>query len=353
MPKERNLRMPAEWEPQSAVWCAWPDNLETWPKNLLAAQIEFTAMVHSLAEFVSVHVMVNSRSFAAAEKRLMRADIRDVHLMNIATNDAWARDYGPTFVMDQADDSLVAIGWNYNAWGGKYPPFDKDQAVGKQIADGYQFPLLQPGLCFEGGAIETDGAGTILSTRSCALDGQRNSALAEYNRIDAFERAFATYLGAQHIIWLSGDAIQGDDTDGHIDQLVRFVDRDNLVYAWSADPTDAQRPALQQNLDDLRAGLDSLERSFVLHPLVIPAPFQFHGRQIPASYCNFVIANELVLVPQFGVPEDPIAIEQLAGLFPEHHVFGLPSRNLSVGLGSFHCLTQPVPRTNASSPISN
>ena len=337
----QSYRMPAEWEPHAAIWLAWPDNKDTWPENLVAAQLEFTALAHSLAEFVPVHVLVNERSLGVAKRNLIRPDTANVYLIDIATNDAWVRVYGPTFVIGQ-DQKLAALNWRYNAWGGKYPPFDLDQAVGKKVADGLGLQCLDPELCLEGGAVETNGQGIVLSTRSCASDENRNADVPADQRLAVFEAAFEKYLGANSTVWLPGDAVAGDDTDGHIDQLARFVSETTIVYAWSQE-SDPQHEALRANLDALKQGLEHLGE-FKLIPLMIPEPVTAFGRRVPASYCNFLITNELVIVPQFGVPEDAAAVETIKSFFDERYVIGLPSRNLSVGLGSFHCLSQQVPR---------
>ncbi len=342
---EKKHRWPAEWEPQAAIWLTWPDNQETWPDNLFEAQIEFCALVHSLAEMVTVRVIVNQPSLDEAYKRLIRPDIRNVGFINIPTNDAWARDYAPTFVVS-SDEKLVAIDWDYNAWGGKYPPFEDDQQVANKIAAGMTIETVRPGLCFEGGAIETNGQGIVLSTLSCALDTNRNDGTPEELQ-QQFESAFAKYLGATQTIWLPGDAIDGDDTDGHIDQLVRFADATTLVYASCA-PHDPQYASLAKNLAALETGLANADGEFALHALPIPKqPIEFSGHRLPASYCNFLITNDLVVVPQFGCPEDAQAMQILKPLFPDRYVVGLPSRNLSVGLGSFHCLSQQQPAIEA------
>lgn len=338
----KRYHMPAEWKPQSAVWLTWPDNVETWPDNRAAAQIEFTAFAKSLSEFVTVYVMVNERSLGVAKRNLTPSDAFPIHLIDIPTNDAWARDYAPTFVLDEGRQ-LVAIDWDYNAWGGKYPPYDHDQQVAKRIAEGQKIPRIQPGLCFEGGAIETNGAGIVLSTISCAIDPNRNGSIEESMRLATFESAFETYLGAKHTVWIPGDAVEGDDTDGHIDQLARFVNESTIVYAWCENESDPQHAALKANLESLKSGLAAIGENFEFKPLAIPKPIEAFGRRVPASYCNFLIANDLVVVPQFGVEEDAAAMATLKSCFPEHHLIGLPSRNLSVGLGSFHCLSQHVP----------
>ncbi len=335
-------RMPAEWEPQEAVWLTWPDNKDTWPKNLAAAQIEFCALAHSLAEMVTVRVMVNQPNLEDAYEKLIQPDIQNIGFINIPTNDAWARDYAPTFVFESSK-KLVAIDWQYNAWGGKYPPFDDDQKVAGRIAKGMSIDAIEVGLCFEGGAIETNGQGLLLSTLSCALDANRNEYTEADQQRQKFETAFEQFLGARQTIWLPGDALAGDDTDGHIDQLARFTDARTIVYAW-CEESDPQRPALEANLAALEDGLAAVDDKFRLVPLLVPQPIEMLGRRIPASYCNFLITNDLVVVPQFGCPEDQLAMDVLRGLFPDRYLAGLPSRNLAVGLGSFHCLSQQQPQ---------
>lgn len=351
MAARNNFRMPAEWEPQSAIWLAWPDNRETWPENRVAAQLEFTALVKSLAEMVTVYVMVNQDSLGVARRNLLHHDDFNTHLIDIPTNDAWARDFAPTFVLEN-EKQLAAVDWIYNAWGGKYPPFEHDQVAGQKIVSTYQdddhfIRLIDPGLCFEGGAIETNGNGIVLSTHSCAGQKNRNPKIEADHRLTRFESAFQQYLGAKDTIWVPGCGIIGDDTDGHIDQLIRFTDSRTLVYAW-CDEGDVRHTSLAENLTALKEGISRIvergEGEFELVPLILPPVFERHGRTVPASYCNFVITNDLVVVPQFGYPTDARAMETLRSLFPEHHLLGLPSANLAVGLGSFHCLTQQVPR---------
>lgn len=333
------FRMPAEWEKQSSIWLSWPHNTETWPKNLEAAQIEFRQLVEAIAESQPVNILVGSEQLAAAKASLA---LENVYFIEIPTNDAWARDYAPTFVknfVDGAEPELVAIDWHYNAWGGKYPPFDEDQKVARRVAEHLEIQSVSPRLCFEGGAIEINESGVLLSTKSCALDPNRNPDVG----IEQVEQIFGEFLGAKAVIWLNGDAIEGDDTDGHIDQLARFTDDSTIVYAWTDDKQDEQYNGLAQNLKDLKNGLGKYGLEYRLVPLPIPAAMEFCDRRIPASYCNFLITNNAVLVPRFDVPEDEIALGILQPLFPNRTVVALPSKNLSVGLGSFHCLSQQQP----------
>lgn len=331
--------MHAEWERQSAIWLSWPHNIETWPENLAAAQHEFVELVAAIAQTQPVYIMAAGDALRPASHGV--GAIANVTLVNIPTNDAWARDYAPTFVSD-LNNRLVAVDWHYNAWGGKYPPFGDDQNVAKRVAAYLGIECVSLDLCFEGGAIEVNDVDVLLSTRSCALDPNRNP----NTPLAKIEELLCDYLGAQKLVWLSGAAIEGDDTNGHIDQLARFTDCETIVYAWSSDPSDPQTPGLTQNLDDLKQQLSAGGLGhFRLIPLPIPRPILYCNRRIPASYCNFLITNELVLVPQFEVPEDALALKTLTPLFPTRHVIGLNSINLSVGLGSFHCLSQQQPAT--------
>lgn len=335
-------KMPAEWRPQSATWLSWPYNIETWPDNLEAAQSEFISFIRTIAASQPVSLMASGAPRAIAEQKLssIPASIRNnITIIDIPTNDAWARDYAPTMV-DNKQGGLAAIDWNYNAWGEKYPPFDKDQDVARRVSEHLGIPRQSPDICLEGGAIEVNDSGILLSTRSCALDPNRNPNLT----IAQIETTLHQCLGTTHLIWITGTAIDGDDTDGHIDQLARFTDDETIVYASTDHADDPQRQPLQKNLDDLQSGLSRLGLShYRLIPIPIPASIEFQGRRIPASYCNFLITNELVIVPQFDRPEDQQAVQILRPLFPGRDVIGLPSLNLSVGLGSFHCLSQQQP----------
>ena len=331
------FRMPAEWEPQSAIWTSWPHNQETWPTNLEMAQAEFVAFVKAIAQCQTVTVMVPRSEMNIAEQHFQA--MARVNVVCIATNDAWARDYGPTFAKDLDSGELVAIDWYYNAWGEKYPPFEADQQVAKAVADHLDVRHVAGGLCFEGGAIEINESGVLLTTESCALDPNRNAGMSR----SEVESILRQRLGCCEVVWLPGDVggsktLGGDDTDGHIDQLARFVDDETIVHAWT-EPSDSRYMGLAANVAAIREQLPEAK----LIPLMLPASFEFCELEIPASYCNFLITNESVIVPQFEVVEDAAAVEVLASLFDSREIVPLASRNLSVGLGSFHCLSQQQP----------
>lgn len=331
------LTMPAEWERQSAVWLSWPHNQETWPENLEPAQREFLDLVRTIATTEQVMVLVDFAECDLAVETMRSWN--NVTCVDIPTNDAWARDYAPTFAIDSRG-GLVAVDWQYNAWGGKYPPYDLDQQVAKRVAGYLGIDCVSPPFCFEGGAIEVNDHGVLLSTRSCALNPNRNPGMDT----DQVESILKKYLGVEVCLWLTGNAIEGDDTDGHIDQIARFVNPTTIVVAADCGTAEVRREGLERNQKDLKEQLEfhGLGHYQVIS-LPLPSSFTFCGRVIPASYCNFLITNELVIVPQFGVEEDEQALQILSPWFPEREVVGLASKNIAVGLGSFHCLSQQQP----------
>jgi len=238
------------------------------------------------------------------------------------------------------------VDWDYNAWGGKYPPFDLDNKVPRRIAELQGRFRFVPGIVMEGGAIDGNGCGTILTTKSCLLNPNRNPARSR----EEIETSLRDYLAAEKILWLSGGEIAGDDTDGHIDQIARFVNPTTVVAAACDDPRDENYEPTQQNLRELRKLTDQDDQPLEIVPLRLPRPLFCDNQRLPASYCNFLIANGVVIVPQFGDPTDQEAIETLRPLFPNRDVRGSPSLNLVWGLGSFHCLSQQEPLPTLPEP---
>lgn len=332
----RGLHWPAEWYPHDATWVSWPRNGETWPNNLAAAQAEHAQFVRAIAEHEKVYVLAGGDAMPTASKHL--SGHPNIELVDAPTNDAWARDHAPTFVLDEAQ-RLVAINWVFTAWGGKYPPFDNDQMAGTRIANHLGCGLVKSNLVFEGGAIETNGEGIVLTTRSCALDPNRNAGITEA----IWEETFRTYLGATKVVWLPGDPIIGDDTDGHIDQIARFVDPHRVLVSMQVEQDDPNHAPLQGNWDALQEWNEREDAGLELIPLPMPEPIEMFGVRLPASYANFYIANSVVVVPAFGSRQDTHAVGLLEDLFPKHKVVSCPARNLVVGLGSIHCMTQQQP----------
>ena len=344
---ELGFRMPPEWHPHSCTYVAWPHNTCTWPANLAAAQREFMQLVSAIAADEPVFVLVPPNCTTEFDNgfQSLPADIaKNVSVIDLPTNDAWVRDYGPTFVINPSTKSPAAIDWRYNAWGGKYPPFADDQKAAHEIANRLSVNCNESEFCIEGGALEIDEHGVLMCTRSSIINPNRNPSRS----IEAIENELKNQLGATHIIWLPGDtqtgpALIGDDTDAHIDQLARFTAGNTIIHAWTDDKSDPHYAVLKENIDGLKQQLTHYSLQRKLTPLPLPDPVIVDGVQLPASYCNFYITNGSVIVPQFEKPQDPHAIEILKPLFPNRKVIGLPSVNLNVGLGSFHCLTQQQP----------
>ena len=342
-PAALGYRMPAEWEPHAATWLAWPHKAASWPGNFEPIPGVWVEIARALAPHERVDILVNDDAAAAAvRQRLHAAGVPDANVAFhvIPTDDAWARDHGPTFITRRTDGrvELAAIDWVYNAWGGKYPPWDKDDAVPRQVATCLDVALFQPGIVLEGGSIDVNGCGTLLTTEACLLNPNRNPSLSR----DQIEAVLRAYLGVRHVLWL-GDGIVGDDTDGHIDDLARFVDPRTVVTVLEDDPRDDNFERLRDNYQRLRRMMDQDGRLLEVVTLPMPAPVFYEGQRLPASYANFYIANGAVLVPVFDDPNDAVAMRILQELFPQRRVVGLNARAMVWGLGAFHCVTQQQP----------
>lgn len=342
-PIELGYRWPAEWEPHAATWCSWPHNRNTWPGKFEPVPAEYAALVRTIAAAEPVHVLAGGAE-VLAEARKHVGGCSGVTLHDIPTNDAWCRDHGPTFLVGSKDLPPALIDWEYNAWGGKYRAFDLDNAVPSRIAKVTGRVTFRPRLVLEGGAIDGNGAGTILTTEKCLLNPNRNPGLSRME----MERYLQNFLCARHVLWLRGGDLAGDDTDGHVDQLARFVGARTVVAAREANPGDENFKSLQMNWEQLETMTDQDGQRLDVVPLPMPEPKYHAGQRLPASYLNFYIANGLVVVPQYGDPADAVAVSTLASLFPDRRVCGLPALDLVWGLGTFHCLTQQEPALPAT-----
>ncbi|HYA34189.1 MAG TPA: agmatine deiminase family protein, partial [Candidatus Binataceae bacterium] len=272
--------------------------------------------------------------------------IKGVEILTIPTNDSWVRDYGPIFInrreTTMGAPTQIALDWRFNSWGEKYGPCDLDDVVPHRLADRYGFSVVEPGIVMEGGSIEVNGEGTLLTTESCLLNKNRNPNLTRED-IEDYLRVF---IGVTNVLWL-GDGIEGDDTDGHVDDLARFVNRNTILTVIEEDPADANFKPLMENLERLRAMRDQNGRTFKIETMPMPPLVEFEGERLPASYANFLIVNGGVVVPTFEAPSDHVALDTIARLFPGRRVVGVPSVDLVLGLGSVHCLSQqhPAPPT--------
>jgi agmatine deiminase len=272
--------------------------------------------------------------------------LANVALIDIPTNDTWVRDHGPMFLVSNEQPKAL-VDWGYNAWGGKYPPFDLDDAVPARIASRFGWRRFDPRMVLEGGAVDGNGAGTVLTTRSCLLHPSRNPQLNPAE----IERRLKAYTGATHIVWLFGGEFAGDDTDGHVDQLARFVDERTVVAASGEQADDEHDELLAQLHRELKAATDQAGRSLNVIHLPLPSPKYHDGQRLPASYCNFYITNGGVVVPQFGDKRDPQALDILGAVFPDRTIVGVDAFDLVWGLGAFHCMTQQEPLTDNRSPL--
>ena len=324
-------RMPPEWAPHAATWISWPHNPKTWPEGLEAAEAALAEGVKALAAGERVHINTHQPARLAA---FFEAEIRAgrVVLEPVLTNDAWIRDHGAIVVADEAGER-VALDFRFNAWGGKYPPYDLDDAVPRHMAARLGLRRVAVDMVLEGGSIDVNGAGRLLTTEQCLLNANRNPAMTRGD----IEAVLGRYLGARQVIWL-GEGIAGDDTDGHVDDIARFVAEDTVLATVEEDPVDGNYRALRDNLDRLQG-----EGGLKVVALPMPEPLHRGGERLPASYANFYIGNEVVLLPTFGCPRDAEAARILARCFPGRRVVPIDSRALVVGLGALHCLTQQVP----------
>jgi agmatine deiminase len=332
------LRMPAEWAPHRATWFSWPHSRDTWPDELPEVEAALAFAVKALARHEPVHV----GTLGAAHRKHV-GDLLDAHgvrgevvLHDVPTDDAWARDHGAIFVRDAAG-ALTATVWGFNAWGGKYP-YDQDALVARRMAKIFGTPVVEGGMILEGGSIEVNGAGTLLTTEACLLNPNRNPGATKAE----IEARLADLLGASHVVWL-GDGIAGDDTDGHVDDLTRFVDTDTVVTVLEEDPSDVNFDSLRENLERLREARLPSGKPFRIETLPMPAPVVSRGERLPASYANFYVANGVVLLPVFGDANDRVAVETLTRLFRGREVVPVPCREVVWGLGALHCLTQQIP----------
>jgi agmatine deiminase len=347
LPADLGYRMPAEWEPHEATWLAWPHNRADWPGKFPAVPWAYAEIVRHLHRSEYVHVLVNDeRSERRARAALERAgvDLRRVRFFRFPTDRTWARDYGPLFVTGP-DGAVGVTDWMFNAWA-KYPNWQRDNAVPLQahLALGGRYWQARVGerpVVLEGGSIDVNGQGLLLTTEECLLSPvqARNPWLPRAE----LEKVLGDYLGVTKVLWLNR-GIAGDDTHGHVDDLARFVGPRTVVTAVEESPLDENYAPLQDNLQRLRGMTDLEGRPLEVVPLPMPAPVAFEGQRLPASYANFYIANECVLVPTFNDPDDRRALGILADLFPGRTVVGIHAVDLVWGLGTLHCLTQQQPK---------
>lgn len=358
-PAAEGFRMPAEWEPHRATWLVWPHNRADWDVKTSAVEWCFVEIVRHLACDERVGIICQNAAVARrAEIRLARCDVdlSAIDRLVAATNRSWIRDTGPIFVSRPTDgdrDEVAATDWRFTGWA-RYPACGRDDSLPRRLSRHLGVRRFAPTvriagrrrrMVLEGGSIDVNGEGLLLTTEACLLgDAQkRNPGAARQD----LEDSLRNHLGVRRVLWL-GEGIAGDDTHGHVDDVARFVASDTVVAAWEPDTADANHAPLADNLDRLRRMRDLRGRPLRVVALPMPRPLRFDGIRLPASYLNFYIGNGSVLVPTFNDPADRIALERLAALFPDRRVIGIHAGDLILGLGAIHCVTQQEPTSERS-----
>jgi len=341
-PAELGYYFPAEFAKHTSTWLSWPHKEGSWPGKLttiFAPYSEFIKYV-ALGEIVNINVADETmKAFALSHLQKAGVNLANIRFHFFPTNDAWCRDHGPAFLINpEAEVKKVLVKWNYNAWGEKYPPHDLDNEIPIQIAQELGIPYFKPGVIMEGGAVEFNGKGTLLTSEACLLNENRNPHL---NR-DQIERYLQDFYGVTQILWV-GDGIVGDDTDGHIDDITRFVNEDTVVTAVEENRADDNYELLQENLKRLNKMKLVNGKQLNVVELPMPAPVIWEDQRLPASYANFYISNHSVVVPVFNDKNDQKALGILSDCFPNRKVVGIDSTDIIWGLGSFHCLSQQEP----------
>lgn len=341
-PRELGYYFPAEFAPHVATWLSWPHKEASWPGKINSIYPSYVKFIKELTKGELVRINVVDRVMQEqATEWLTRydADLSKIEFYLHPTNDAWCRDHGPAFLINPgAAHQKVIVDWGYNAWGNKYPPYELDDVVPTRIAEHFNLPVWHPGIVMEGGSVEFNGAGTLLTSTACLLNPNRNPHL-DQNQIENYLR---NYYGVEQILWVD-EGIVGDDTDGHIDDTVRFVNADTVLATVESDRSDENYELLQTNLRQLKGMRLTGNRSLNVVELPMPTALYYEDQRLPCSYANFYIANRSVIVPIFQCKQDEMALRIIEQCFPGREVVGIDSVDIIWGLGSFHCLSQQEP----------
>jgi agmatine deiminase len=340
-PKQLGYHFPAEFAPHTATWLSWPHKEASWPGKIETIFPIYAEFIKRVAEGEIVNINVTDekmKQFAVSRLQKVGADLNNVKFFFHPTNDAWCRDHGPAFLINPKEKKKMIVDWGYNAWGGKYPPFDLDDVIPTLIAKKFEIPAVHPGIVMEGGSVEFNGKGTLLTTTACLLNKNRNPHLNQKQ----IEEYLINYYGVLNILWL-GDGIVGDDTDGHIDDITRFVNEDTVVTVVEDRKKDENHKLLKENVHLLEKMKLENGKPINIVELPMPSAVVYDGQRLPASYANFYIANKYVVVPTFRDKNDDKALNILQKYFTDRKVIGLDSKDIIWGLGSFHCLSQQEP----------
>ncbi|MEP6612021.1 MAG: agmatine deiminase family protein [Mucilaginibacter sp.] len=340
-PKQNNFHFPAEWHKHTATWLSWPHKEASWPGKIDLVYPRYCEFIKVISEGELVRINVKDEQMAAfAKQQLLAAgvDLKRIEFFEFETNDAWCRDHGPAFLINTETKQKAIVDWGYNAWGNKYPPFDLDDVIPTKIGERFGLQVYHPGIVMEGGSVDFNGAGTLITSTACLLNENRNPHLNQQQ----IEEYLQNYYGVEQVLWV-GEGIIGDDTDGHIDDTVRFVNEDTVVTVIEEDKNDANYQLLQDNLEMLKKMRLPNGKQLNIVELPMPREVIYEDQHLPASYANFYIANSAVVMPTFRCDRDTIALDILQGCFPDRKVVGIDSTDIIWGLGSFHCLSQQEP----------
>jgi len=341
-PKDLGYYFPAEFEPHIATWLSWPHKEASWPGKIDSIYPSYSKFIKELTkgELVRINVADKSmKSFAVSHLRKENVDLSKVEFFFHPTNDAWCRDHGPAFLINPtADQKKVIVDWDYNAWGGKYPPFVLDDVIPTLIGKHFTIPVFNPEIVMEGGSVEFNGKGTVLTSTACLLNPNRNPHLNQQQ----IEEYLCNFYGQQQVLWVD-EGIIGDDTDGHIDDTVRFVNEDTVITVIEENKKDENYALLQHNLKQLKEMRLLNGKQLNIVELPMPPELVYEDMRLPCSYANFYIANKSVIVPTFRSAKDDKALQIIQQCFPTREVVGIDSTDIIWGLGSFHCLSQQEP----------
>jgi agmatine deiminase len=341
-PKSLGYRFPAEFEQHEATWLSWPHKEASWPGKLDVIYPYYVQFVKALAESEKVRINVTDeamKNFALGHLSAVDVNLAQVAFFFHPTNDAWCRDHGPAFLVNpEAEQKKVIVDWGYNAWGDKYPPFDLDDVIPTLIGNAFNIPVFHPSIVMEGGSVEFNGAGTLLTSTACLLNPNRNPHLNQ----EQIEEYLRNFYGVDQILWVD-EGVVGDDTDGHIDDTVRFVNENTVLTVVEENQADKNYELLQHNLKQLKAMRLPNGQALNIIELPMPDAVVYDDQRLPASYANFYIANTSVIVPTFRCAKDEKALQIIQSCFPTRKVIGIDSTEIIWGLGSFHCLSQQEP----------
>ena len=341
-PKSLGYYFPAEFAPQEATWLSWPHKEASWPGKIKTIYPAYSQFIQYLAQAQKVRINVANEAmklFALQHIEQAGADLNNIEFFLHPTNDAWCRDHGPAFLINpNAAQKKLVVDWNYNAWGNKYPPYDLDDIIPTLIAEKFQLPVYHPGIVMEGGSVEFNGKGTLLTSTACLLNENRNPHLNQQQ----IEEYLYNYYGVEQILWVD-EGIVGDDTDGHIDDTIRFVNEDTVITVIEENPNDENHDLLQTNLQQLKSMRLLNGKQLNIIELPMPDAVVYEDQRLPASYANFYISNKHVIVPVFQSAKDEKALQIIQDCFKTREVIGINSTDIIWGLGSFHCLSQQEP----------